>query len=59
VLLVVAYPDIYQCADRVPEIMAHTPIGLEGFDDLLVGYTHTKGINSEGLVTSARRAADG
>ncbi|MGB7601485.1 MAG: FAD-linked oxidase C-terminal domain-containing protein [Candidatus Sulfotelmatobacter sp.] len=49
VLLVLAYPDIYQCADHVPEIMAHKPIGLEGFDDLLVSYTRTKGINSEGL----------
>jgi len=49
VLLVVAYPDIYQCADHVPEIMTHKPIGLEGFDDLLAGYTRTKGINSEGL----------
>jgi FAD/FMN-containing dehydrogenase/Fe-S oxidoreductase len=49
VLLVVAYPDIYQCADHVPEIMTHKPIGLEGFDDLLVGYTRIKGINSEGL----------
>ena len=49
VLLVVAYPDIYQCADHVPEIMGHKPIGLEGFDDLLVGYTRAKGINSEGL----------
>src|SRR6476660_5714496 len=34
VLAVVAYPDIYQCADAVPEIMQHKPIGLEGFDDL-------------------------
>ena len=49
VLLVVAYPDIYQCADHIPEIMQHKPIGLEGFDDLLVYYTRTKGINSEGL----------
>ena len=49
VLLVVAYPDIYQCADHVPEVMEHRPIGLEGFDDLLVGYTRSKGINSEGL----------
>ena len=49
VLLVAAYPDVYQCADHVPEIMAHKPIGLEGFDDLLVGYTRIKGINSEGL----------
>ena len=49
VLLVVAYPDIYQCADHVPEIMEHKPIGLEGFDDLLVHYTRVKRINSEGL----------
>src|ERR1700728_3533667 len=49
VLLVVAYPDIFQCADQVPEIMAHKPIGLEGLDDLLVAYTQAKGINSEGL----------
>jgi Fe-S oxidoreductase/FAD/FMN-containing dehydrogenase len=49
VLLVLAYPDIYQCADHVPEIMTHQPIGLEGFDDILVGNTRSKGINSEGL----------
>ncbi|HET9308792.1 MAG TPA: FAD-linked oxidase C-terminal domain-containing protein [Candidatus Sulfotelmatobacter sp.] len=49
VLVVLAYPDIYQCADHIPEILAHKPIGLEGFDDLLVYYERTKGINSEGL----------
>ena len=49
VLLVVAYPDIYQCADHVPEIMAHQPIGLEGFDDLLVYYNRAKAMNAEGL----------
>src|SRR5246127_3624732 len=49
VLLVVAYPDIYQCADHIPEILEHKPIGLEGFDDLLVYYERAKGINSEGL----------
>jgi FAD/FMN-containing dehydrogenase/Fe-S oxidoreductase len=49
VLLVLAYADVYQCADHVPEIMGHKPIGLEGFDDLLVGYTRKKAINSEGL----------
>src|SRR5438445_7830523 len=49
VLLVVSYPDVYQCADRVPDIMTHKPIGLEGVDDLLVEYTRRKGINSEGL----------
>ncbi len=49
VLLLMAYPDIYQCADRVPDVMAHKPIGLEGIDDLLVEYTRRRGINSEGL----------
>ncbi len=49
VLLVVAYPDIYQCADHIPEVLEYKPIGLEGFDDLLVYYERTKGINSEGL----------
>jgi FAD/FMN-containing dehydrogenase/Fe-S oxidoreductase len=49
VLVVLAYPDIYQCADQIPEILEHKPIGLEGFDDLLVYYERTKGINSEGL----------
>src|SRR5438270_2840930 len=49
VLLVIAYPDVYQCADHVPEVMTHSPIGLEGIDDLLVRSTRRKGINSEGL----------
>ncbi|MGH9501338.1 MAG: FAD-binding and (Fe-S)-binding domain-containing protein [Terriglobales bacterium] len=49
VLVVIAYPDIYQCADHVPDVMAHQPIGLEGIDDLLVKYTRRRGINSKGL----------
>jgi len=49
VILVIACDDIYQCADLVPEILAHKPIGLEGIDDLLVEYTRRKGINAEGL----------
>jgi FAD/FMN-containing dehydrogenase/Fe-S oxidoreductase len=49
VLLLIAYPDIFQCADRVPEIMAHHPIGLEGIDDLLVEFTRRKGLSPEGL----------
>jgi FAD/FMN-containing dehydrogenase/Fe-S oxidoreductase len=49
VLLVLAYADIFECADRVPGIMEHHPIGLEGFDDILTSHTLRKGINSEGL----------
>ncbi len=49
VLLVIAYPDIFQCADRVPEIMAHRPIGLEGVDQLLVEFSRRQSLNLEGL----------
>jgi len=49
VLVVVAYPDIFEAADHVPEVMTHKPIGLEGIDDLLTEYTRRRGINSEGL----------
>jgi FAD/FMN-containing dehydrogenase/Fe-S oxidoreductase len=49
VLLVLGYRDVFECADRIPEIMEHKPIGLEGFDDLLVRYTRLKGVNPEGL----------
>jgi FAD/FMN-containing dehydrogenase/Fe-S oxidoreductase len=49
VLLVIGYPDIYECADHVPEVLQHKPIGLEGIDNLLVEYTRRKGINTEGL----------
>jgi FAD/FMN-containing dehydrogenase/Fe-S oxidoreductase len=49
VLVVVAYPDVYEAADHVPEIMAHKPIGLEGMDGLLAEYTRRRGINAEGL----------
>jgi FAD/FMN-containing dehydrogenase/Fe-S oxidoreductase len=49
VLLVIGYPDVYQCGDRIPDVMAHHPIGLEGFDDLLVEYSKRKGMNPEGI----------
>ncbi|MGC2194060.1 MAG: FAD-binding oxidoreductase, partial [Terriglobales bacterium] len=49
VLLVLAYPDIFQAADHVPDVMAHKPIGLEGMDDLLTEDTRRRGINAEGL----------
>src|SRR5207247_6840352 len=32
-LLVAAYPDPYSAGDHVVEILAHRPVGLEGFDD--------------------------
>ena len=60
VLLAIAYSDVYECADHVPEIMAHDPIGLEGFDDLRGAITTAaKGMNLEGLCAACRRAAAG
>src|SRR5450759_3043559 len=38
VLLVIGCRDVYVCADLVPEVLTHNPIGLEGFDDLLIEY---------------------
>jgi FAD/FMN-containing dehydrogenase/Fe-S oxidoreductase len=49
VLLVIAWPDIYICADHVPLIMEHRPIGLEGIDDIMVDASRRKGVNLEGL----------
>ncbi len=49
VLLVIGCRDVYECADLVPDVMSHYPIGLEGMDDLLIEYTRRKGINPEGL----------
>ena len=49
VLLVIGWPDVYICADHVPEIMEHRPIGLEGFDDIMVAASRRKGVNLEGL----------
>ncbi len=49
VLVLIGYPDVYQCADHVPEIMEHRPIGLEGFDGQLVSFSRRKGVNPEGL----------
>ena len=48
-LAVVSYHDIYQCGDHVPEVMSYGPIGLEGFDDVLIDYTRRKKINGEGI----------
>ncbi|MEO8431211.1 MAG: FAD-binding and (Fe-S)-binding domain-containing protein [Acidobacteriota bacterium] len=49
VLLVLGFPDVYAAADRVPEILAHGPIGLEGFDEGLASATRRAGLVSDGL----------
>ncbi|HSZ62415.1 MAG TPA: FAD-binding and (Fe-S)-binding domain-containing protein [Terriglobales bacterium] len=49
VLLVIGWPDICICADHVPQIMEHRPIGLEGFDDIMVNAARRKGVNLDAL----------
>jgi FAD/FMN-containing dehydrogenase/Fe-S oxidoreductase len=49
VLLVIGWPDIYICADHIPQIMEHRPIGLEGFDDIMVNASRRKSVNLDGL----------
>jgi FAD/FMN-containing dehydrogenase/Fe-S oxidoreductase len=48
-LLVIGWPDVYVCADHIPQIMEYRPIGLEGFDDIMVNASRRKGVNLEGL----------
>jgi FAD/FMN-containing dehydrogenase/Fe-S oxidoreductase len=48
-LLVIGYPTVYDAADDVPRVLGFGPIGLEGFDDLLVRDQAHKGLNPHGL----------
>lgn len=43
-LVVLGYPDVYAAGDHVPEIIAHAPIGCEGFDGRLVEYMKEQGL---------------
>jgi FAD/FMN-containing dehydrogenase/Fe-S oxidoreductase len=45
-LLVLGYPDIYTAGGSCPQVMKHQPIGLEGFDDTLIGFMEKKGLNT-------------
>src|SRR5436305_3496637 len=45
-LLVLGFSDAYIAADYVPEIMAHQPIALEGFDHILVENMRKKNLHS-------------
>src|SRR5712692_2391536 len=44
-LLVLGFSDAYIAADYVPEIMAHQPIALEGFDHILVENMRKKNLH--------------
>jgi Fe-S oxidoreductase len=44
-LLVMGFDDVYAAAYAAPAVMKHRPIGLEGIDDILIGYMEKKGLN--------------
>jgi FAD/FMN-containing dehydrogenase/Fe-S oxidoreductase len=48
-LLVIAYASVYEAADDVPRVLSFKPIGLEGFDDLLVRDQVHKKMNPHGI----------
>jgi FAD/FMN-containing dehydrogenase/Fe-S oxidoreductase len=49
VVLLLGYPNVATAADHVPEVMAHGPVGLEGFDDLLVDLCRRRRLHPDGL----------
>jgi FAD/FMN-containing dehydrogenase/Fe-S oxidoreductase len=44
ILTVLGFPDGFLAADAVPRALDHGPIGLEGFDHLLVDFMRRKGL---------------
>jgi Fe-S oxidoreductase len=49
VLTVLAFQDPFDAADAVPAALEHKPIGLEGFDQMLVDFMQRKGLASAQL----------
>ncbi|MDE3201804.1 MAG: FAD-binding protein [Acidobacteriota bacterium] len=50
VLTALGFNDPFLAADAVPAALEHGPIGLEGFDSLLIDFMHRKGL-AEGDIT--------
>ena len=44
VLTVLGFSDAFLAADAVPQVLEHGPIGLEGFDNMLVQFMRRKGL---------------
>jgi FAD/FMN-containing dehydrogenase/Fe-S oxidoreductase len=47
--VVLGYDDIATAGDHVPEALAHRPLAVEGFDDLLVEFEREASLNVEAL----------
>ncbi len=44
-LVVLGYPDVYQAADHIPEVLKYKPIACEGFNDRLLDDYRKKGLH--------------
>ncbi len=49
VLVVLGFADVFTAADHAPAVMAHRPVGLEGFDDKLVDDLRRTGLGRGNL----------
>ncbi len=47
VLVIIGFEDVYRAADAVPDVLPYEPIGLEGFDQLLVDFVKKKHLHPE------------
>jgi FAD/FMN-containing dehydrogenase len=56
VLTVLGFDDPFLAADAVPLALEHHPIGLEGFDHLLVDFMRRKGLALFAILRSCRPA---
>ncbi len=48
-LVIVGFEDVFAAADQVPRAREHRPIGLEGFDDVLIEDNRKLGVHLEEL----------
>jgi FAD/FMN-containing dehydrogenase/Fe-S oxidoreductase len=48
-LLVLGYPDVYEAATHIKEILEYKPLGLEGIDELLVDFMKRKKLHVDDL----------
>jgi len=48
-LVILGYPDAYQAADHVPDVLRSHPIGLEGFDDRMIDDMDKIGLYPSGV----------
>ncbi len=48
-LVVLGFPDMYEAADRVPDVLETGPVGLEGMDRKLVDFMRRKRMRAEAV----------